>query len=565
MNQAVAAHPFAFIGARFRQRLAQLGSCSSETRFALCISLIWTALYNAPFWERTLEAMWHPTLGGVTFLVSLFGLVLSLQALLLLLMPTTAAMRTVASVLFITAAGSSYFIAEYGVILNKDMLRNVLETDPAEVSALLNVHLLATLAVFGIAPAVLVWQIALPPRSWRKRLRQRAIALGTVIAVCLACLFASSADYAVFFRQHKPIRFTLVPFAPVTSLIELVSQDNGRHADETLLNPAGQTRHVGATRARPLVIFLVIGETARAANFALGTYPRATNPELEHTENLVYFTHATACGTSTATSVPCMFSHLGRSDFNVDEAPRFTNLLDALAASGFDVQWRDNNAGCKGVCTRVATVRYAGVSDDKLCPRSYCYDEVMLTDLAERLRTLERDSVIVFHQIGSHGPAYADRYPPELERFKPACRSNELQHCTQQEILNAYDNTIAYTDHVLAAQIALLRSASDQLDSILIYASDHGESLGEQGVYLHGMPFGFAPEGQKRVPMLIWTSEGYQERTRLDVRCVREHADTAVSHDNLYHTVLGAAELSNQVYNPLLDILAACRHASLGE
>ena len=136
----------------------------------------------------------------------------------------------------------------------------------------------------------------------------------------------------------------------------------------------------------------------------------------------------------------------------------------------------------------------------------------MLEDLTQRVDTVQRDTVIVFHQIGSHGPAYAERYPPQFEIFKPVCRSSELQRCTVEEVRNAYDNSIAYSDFVLSRQIEILRKAADRFDTMLIYASDHGESLGERGVYLHGMPYAFAPEDQKRVPMLMWTSPAFRSR-----------------------------------------------------
>jgi lipid A ethanolaminephosphotransferase len=183
----------------------------------------------------------------------------------------------------------------------------------------------------------------------------------------------------------------------------------------------------------------------------------------------------------------------------------------------------------------------------------------MLTDLDAKLRHIERDTVIVFHQIGSHGPAYSERYPAEFERFKPACHTNELNKCSPQEVVNAYDNSIAYTDHVLARQIATLRNADDHLDSFLIYMSDHGESLGEQGVYLHGLPYRFAPRQQKEVPFVLWTSPGYALRTQLDPVCVNARTSEPASHDNFYHTVLGGGDVRNAAYDASLDVLSSCR------
>jgi lipid A ethanolaminephosphotransferase len=263
--------------------------------------------------------------------------------------------------------------------------------------------------------------------------------------------------------------------------------------------------------------------------------------------------------------VPCLFSHLPRSQFKVDEANRYTNLLDSLAKAGFDLEWRDNNSGCKGVCARIASIDASNSKDPQYCVAANCVDDVLLTDLPARLEKMTRDTVIVFHQKGSHGPAYFERYPAKFEKFRPACHSNQLQHCTAQEITNAYDNSIVYTDHLLARQIAMLQGAAPRLDSLLIYVSDHGESLGENGIYLHGMPYSFAPAVQKQVPMLVWMSEGYTRRTHLKGDCLQAEAALPVSHDFFYHTVLGAAEVRDQVYDRQLDLISGCRRGAGAE
>lgn len=529
---------------------------------ALIVSLTWAVLYNLQFWHQAIDAMWHPAPGAVLFLVSLFVVVVCLQGLLLALVPTRLGLRIAASALFIVAALGSYFASAYGAVMNQDMLRNVIQTDPAEVGGLISFDLLAHVLMLGIVPALLVWRIELPSSTWRVRLRQRLIFIGSALALCAAALFACSANYAVFFRQYKPIRYALSPAAPIVSLAGLLSTHERRDPNTPLIDVSGNVQRTAASERKPLVLFLVVGETARAANFQLGGYERATNPRLRSLADVVYFDRATSCSTSTAVSVPCMFSHLPRESFDVNKADRYTNLLDTLAKADFTVEWRDNNAGCKGVCARVLEVKYPGESDATRCPNSYCYDEVMLTGLGARLETMQRDSVVIFHAIGSHGPAYSERYPPQFEIFKPACRSNELQRCSREEVVNAYDNSIAYTDYVLSKQIELLQANADRVDSVLIYASDHGESLGEQGIYLHGMPYGFAPRVQKEVPMLFWASQGYVERTGLSMSCVRSRAHDAVSHDNLYHTVLGALAVRDAVYSPSLDILASCRAAT---
>jgi lipid A ethanolaminephosphotransferase len=556
--------PSVTLYARLRERWNAGIPCPSDVAFVIGVSLLWLLLYNGRFWQLTFQAMWHPSLGSALFLVTLFALTLSLQAILLLIWPTRLLMRIATSVLFVIAAFGAYFCSEYGVIMNKDMMRNVIQTDAAEVGALLNPELWLHVAVYGLLPALLVWRVRFPSTPYKGQLRQRALAILGALAISVMCLFASSANYATFFREHKPVRFTLSPSAQVISMGGLMADAKAK-SNAPLIDSGGKVERTAAPAPKPLVLFLVIGETARAANFQLGGYARETNPELSRIDGLTYFRNTASCGTSTAISVPCLFSHLPRADFKVDEAGGYTNLLDSLVKAGFDLEWRDNNSGCKGVCARIATIDYSNSKDPQNCGDGNCFDDVMLTDLPSRLERITRDTVIVFHQKGSHGPAYFERYPPSFEKFQPACRSNQLQHCTSQEITNAYDNSLVYTDHVLARQIAMLQSAAPRLDGMLIYVSDHGESLGENGIYLHGMPYAFAPTVQKEVPMLFWASEGYMRRTQLNTDCLKTEAALPVSHDFFYHTVLGAAEARNEVYDRGLDLISGCRRAGGGE
>ena len=357
-------------------------------------------------------------------------------------MPTRIGLRIATSVLFVIAAIGSYFASAYGAVMNQDMMRNVIETDPAEVGGLFSFDLFAHVVLLGVIPAVLVWRIALPSSTWRVRLRQRLVFIGSALALCAVALFACSANYAVFFREHKPIRYALSPAAPVVSLAGLLSANARRDPHAPLIDAAGNVQRTAAANRKPLVLFLVVGETARAANFQLGGYARATNPRLQGLADLVYFDHATSCGTSTAISVPCMFSHLPRARFDVDQADRYTNLLDTLTKADFAVEWRDNNAGCKGVCARVVEVSYPGGADPVSCPNSYCYDEVMLKDLAARLETTQRDSVVIFHAIGSHGPAYSERYPSQFETVQaglPLQRAAALQRAGNRQRLRQLD------------------------------------------------------------------------------------------------------------------------------
>ncbi|WP_229459502.1 phosphoethanolamine transferase [Massilia cavernae] len=280
---------------------------------------------------------------------------------------------------------------------------------------------------------------------------------------------------------------------------------------------------------------------------------------------LLYFSKVESCGTATAVSVPCVFSALGRSHYSDTRAQSQEGLLDVLKHAGFEVIWRDNNSGCKGVCDRVT---YEDVSQpvkgDPLCNDDECYDERLLRGLPELIRKAGKDLVIVLHQKGSHGPSYWKRYPGQFQDFGPVCETNDLAKCSRESIVAAYDNTILYTDFVISKAIGLLAQSSvqDGVDASLVYFSDHGESLGENNLYLHGAPYVISPSGQRHVPMMVWLSDGFRSRFRLDQNCLAARTGQEFSHDNIFHSTLGMLGISTAVYNPRLDLFNACSHGS---
>ena len=242
-----------------------------------------------------------------------------------------------------------------------------------------------------------------------------------------------------------------------------------------------------AAGRRPALVVLVVGETARAANFSLGGYPRETNPRLAELP-IVYFDDVSACGTTTAVSVPCMFSPYGRKAYSDAKAKSHESLLDVLQRTGVSVLWRDNNSGCKGACERVPQHEGRALRHPDFCAGDACFDEVLLEGLPAWIDALAGDGLVVLHQQGSHGPAYHERSPAAFKRFTPECADAAVESCSRESIVNAYDNTILYTDFVLSRLIALLEREAERFDVAMLYVSDHGESLGENGLYLHGLP-----------------------------------------------------------------------------
>jgi lipid A ethanolaminephosphotransferase len=539
-------------------------SFRSPITLAVAISAIFLLFHNLRFWKETASTLWNGSTGDSLFIVSLFLFLLFLHAAFLLLIPGRRLFQVIVTVLFMVAAVASYSADTYGVFIDKDMIRNLFETDQREAVALLNLRFMLYLAVLGIAPSFFIWHVRLQRIGIKRQLVQRLMFfIGGIVASGLM-LWTFSADYSSFAREHKSLRYLLSPGSAMQATMQHVRSMIPDSSSKQFVDTRGvTTRLTKSPGNKPLLMFLVVGETARGLNFQLGGYGRATNPELAKLDGLYYFKNMTSCGTSTAISLPCMFSHLGQENFSVPVAGRTTNLLDALDKAGINVEWRDNNSGSKGVSARAKTVNYTAQIDNELCNKESCYDEVMLKGLTQSLKGVKDDAIIAFHQIGSHGPAYWKRYPPKFEHFAPVCRTNELKQCSEEQIRNAYDNSIVYTDFNLARQIALLKSLSDRFDTLLIYVSDHGESLGEKGLYLHGAPYVFAPDEQKKVPFILWMSDGYRQRFSFEKPCLQSQLAKPFSHDNLYHTVLGAMGVKNAVYQDHQDMLAACRRSEL--
>jgi lipid A ethanolaminephosphotransferase len=217
--------------------------------------------------------------------------------------------------------------------------------------------------------------------------------------------------------------------------------------------------------------------------------------------------------------------------------------------------WLDNQSGCKGTCDGLEVWKPTPAD----CKDGVCLDEVLLAGARRLTEGRTDDTVLFLHMLGNHGPAYSRRYPEQVAAFQPACQNADLSQCSREEIANAYDNALRYTDHVLAEAIEWLKQMQVTHDTALVYVSDHGESLGENGLYLHGLPYAIAPDVQKKVPMLMWLSAGYAERFALDTACLRTRAAEPTTHDSVFHTLLGLLDLRTAAKAPDLDLAGECR------
>lgn len=430
------------------------------------------------------------------------------------------------------------------------MIASILKTDRAEAVDLGAVSLGTSIFFFGILPAVAVAWVRLPSAPIRRAAAQRlrGITVGLLLAAITIASFGKF--YASYLREHKNLRPYVNPLYAIYSAGKYASRNLGESNGP--LRAIGLESYVPATDLDRELVILVVGETARADHFSLNGYARETNPRLRR-ESVLNFSDVWACGTSTAVSVPCMFSAYGRAEYTERQTRSTENLLDVLThTKHVNVLWRDNNSDSKGVAVRVPNEDFKTSARNPRCDGE-CRDLGMLHGLQEYIDRQKDDVFIVLHQMGNHGPAYYKRYPQEFEKFRPACRTNELEACSREEIVNAYDNAILYTDHFLAEVISLLKRNTTKFETAMIYVSDHGESLGEKGAYLHGLPYLIAPDEQKKVPLIVWLGESL--RGKLDEADLARVQSARLSHDNLFHTVLGLFEVKTTLYHRELDLL----------
>ena len=518
-------------------------------------SLYLVLVCNHAFWGTVLNA-------GAGFGVCLgLGLAITaLHSLLFGLFLWGRSIRPVLAVLLLATSLVAWHMDQYGIVFNTDMIRNVLQTDPAEVRELISSELLLHLLLTGFIPALLVLLVRVPELRWRRALRNRLVFILAMILLAVVAIVPVSRDVFALFRNEHALRFQIAPGNYLVGLIRatIVKSDPPMGPKKTVAADARQTS--APPSRKPRVVVLVIGETVRADHWGLNGYVRQTTPLLAARTDVVNFPDVTACGTSTAISLPCIFSPFGRENYDREAILSHQSLLDVLARTGVGVLWRDNQAGCKGVCDGVEMETMRAPDEPRLCHAGRCFDEILLRGLEAHIDAVSGDLLVVLHPIGNHGPNYFERYPSEYDQFQPACRSAELSRCSREEIINAYDNAVLYADSVINRLIALLQAQHDH-DIAMMYVSDHGESLGEYGVYLHGAPYALAPKAQLHVPMVLWMSPDFAQASGIDENCLLNSASQPHSHDDVFDSVLGLFDVTTSQYQVNKDILGPCRQS----
>jgi lipid A ethanolaminephosphotransferase len=531
------------------------------TNQLLVITCCYIALIlNLPFLNKVSDAIISLDNYSVPFLLSVPLFLLSLTIILQGLFSFRWVTKPILILSVVSSALIFYATVTYGIVFDYGMVQNTIETDSAEAFSYFNIYSIVFFILFGLLPSLLIYYVRLTYKPFVSELltRLKLISISFGVAFLIGALFYS--NYASVGRNNKDIISYITPYKMFDSSIKFIKKHY--FYPPLKFKVLDTTPLIVRDNNRKHVTVMVLGETARAQSFSLNGYDKPTN-QFTDKLGIVSFSNMSSCGTATAVSVPCMFSRLDKSNYDKRIATSQQNVVDLIHLAGADVLWISNNNGsCKGVCTRVKSIQISNDKADPLCDGEYCFDEVLLRPLQEKLNNLShQNTLIVLHMIGSHGPTYYKRYPEEKRVFKPDCRRSDIQNCTEEELINTYDNTIAYTDLVLSKAIKMLNTSSQQnnIESSLLYISDHGESLGESGVYLHGLPYAFAPKEQTHVPMIFWTDPS---QTDFNLNCLSKSAHAKISHDNVFDSLLSIMSVKTSAYKANNDPFVSCKSQS---
>ncbi|CAM3263411.1 phosphoethanolamine--lipid A transferase [Vibrio ordalii] len=468
------------------------------------------------------------------------------------------------AILILLSAAVSYAGFNYGTLFDSDMVTNIIETDSSEASSYLSLYSVLWITGMGIIPALVL--LATPIKKAKSVVsliskKLISMALSLVVIGTVAMMYYQ--DYASVGRNNSHLNQLIIPTHLVYSIAKYV---NRTYLEAPIIYKeigldATQTPEALATaQNKPILMVFVLGETARSQNYELNGYARPTNQYTKELD-IISFQDVRSCGTSTAVSVPCMFSSLNKDNYKRQVADNQDNVLDILKRAGIDLFWIENDGGDKDVAKNINKFEINRNRIDGMCNGNTCFDMAMLENFEQHSENMDGNRMLLMHLIGSHGPTYFQRYPKEMAVFQPDCPRADIENCSVEQIVNSYDNTILYTDFFMAQTIEKLKNLEGKYNTALFYISDHGESLGENGLFLHGMPYSLAPITQTQVPMMVWMSQGFKQGKSIDTDCIKKHAqEKSYSQDHVFHSMLGIMDVKTEAYDSNLDLFQSCRH-----
>jgi lipid A ethanolaminephosphotransferase len=496
------------------------------THFALLMSVLNFLFFHIPFFTFVFKNLDYTSWSGIAIICSLIVVMLVANTLVFYLICFLSRFvgKTLLVLFFFINAIAVYFINTYSVIIDESMIGNILNTNYEESSSYFSMKLVLYIIFLGIIPGIYIIKVRILTESLKKFL----VTISFTLLFILALVFANASNWLWIDKNSKTLGGLAMPWSYTVNISLFYIHKHQENEKEILLPDATINDN------KKSVVVLVIGESARSQNFSLYGYGKNTNPLLSKTDNLYHF-EATSSATYTTAGVKSILSHKDTGDL-------YEILPNYLYRNNVEVVWRTSNWGEPPVHIKNYQHREVLLPN---CKGEGCnYDEVLLTGLKEQILASEKNKVlIILHTSTSHGPTYSKKYPPQFEIFKPVCNSVELGNCSHTELINAYDNTIVYTDYILHQIIEDLKELKEY-NSAMIFVSDHGESLGEKNLYMHGLPKSIAPKEQYDIPFIVWVSDDSKQLK----------PNTVLTQSYVFHSVLNFLSIQSPVYDEQMNI-----------
>ena len=515
--------------------------------FILLTALFITFVYNLKFFKILYENIGFSSFASIYFFFAIIIAIIFAISILLLILGQQYVLKPLAIFLIILSSILSFYNHQYGVTVDEQMIINTLQTDLKEALDLMSVGFFIHIFFLGFIPSTIIYFVEIEYGSFKKDFILRLSFIVVAILTITIITFANFKQVSFITRQNNNLNQHITPLYTLTSTYRLAKLSLQAESKFTKLGEdAKLLKH-----NKKIIGIMVVGETARADRFSLNGYSKETNAYLKD-KGVFSFKNTISCGTATAYSVPCMFFLNGEKNYTQSKAKNQSNVLDVLSFAGVKTIWVNNNSSCKNVCTRIETLNIITSSGGE--DKNTILDEKLLDTTNQILKNNKGDILIVLHTMGSHGPRYYKRFPQKFAKFKPFCNNDTPQNCSKEELSNAFDNTIVYTDYVLSRLIDILKDKKEY-DTFLFYASDHGESLGENGIYLHGLPKKIAPKEQTNFAMILWLSDQIVKNQNINLSKIKNMANKELNHDYLPHTLLNLFKVQSSVYKKDLSLV----------
>lgn len=485
----------------------------------MILSAFTLVAYHIPFFRLVLDKI-EGGFNGVLITAGLAVLMLALNHFFYYLVLYTGRFvgRCILAFTFVADAISLYFINSYEVLITDSMMGNVFNTQFSEASGFFSLAAVLYVLFLGVIPCIFIFAAKTDFGSFKRFMANIGLALGLAAGIA----FVNIQNWPWIDRNSTELGSLLMPWSYTVNTVRFYNGEKKRNQKEILL-PDAQISNDSKD-----VCILIIGESARRDHFSLYGYEKPTNPLLA--EDDVTALIANSAATYTTAGVKAILDHQPTGKL-------YEILPNYMYRTGVDVIWRTSNWGEPPVHIE----KYHTVRDlKKMYPDADDrYDGILLTGLKEEIMSSEKDKILVIlHTNTSHGPTYNKKYPTEFERFTPVCTTVEMSKANPQELMNAYDNSVLYTDYLIHSAIEILKEIPDRR-TCMLYVSDHGESLGEGNLYMHGVPMSIAPKEQVEIPFIVWTSEDTAEVKELD----------EVGQYHVFHSVMDFLGVESPVFD----------------